>query len=164
MMEQQQEYQIAYTSPPIEKMATDYMLPAMEVDDYCRETLNRSYLGVYFIQSAEGYIKIGKSSDVLKRLGSYRTHHPGMRMVGMISCAPKFLDYNENLLHRLWEPFIVSLEWFAPVRPLIEYLRNFDRYGFGFPMELVGSGVATWQDLLGFQKRMGEFFEKRGAR
>ena len=76
------------------------------------------------------------------------------RLVGMISCAPAYLGYNENLLHRLWEPFIVSLEWFAPVRPLVEYIQAFDKIGCGHPLELLDSEPATWQELLQIQKRL----------
>jgi hypothetical protein len=156
MSEQRAEYQVAYTTPSIEKIATDFQLPALDMNRRWREALNNQRLGIYFIQSAEGYIKIGKSNDIVKRLGSYRTHHPMTRLVGMIGCASKYLDYNENLLHRLWEPFIVSLEWFAPVRPLIEYIQSFDDIGCGHPMELFNTEPATWKELRDIQRAFAE--------
>jgi hypothetical protein len=147
---------IVFEADPINKVATDFMLPAMPINQYFHEVLNGSRLGVYFIQSAEGYIKIGKSNDVIRRLGSYRTHHPMTRLVGMIACAQQHLDFNENLLHKLWEPFIVSLEWFAPVRPLVEYIRCFGNDGLGHPLELMGKPPETWKALLEFQQSLME--------
>lgn len=152
MSEEQPEYQIAYVSPPIQKAATNYVLPQINIDDRWMAWHGGDKYGIYFIQSAEGYIKIGKSNDMFRRLGNYRTHHPMMRLVGVITPAPAYIDYNENLLHRLWEPFIVSLEWFAPVRPLVEYIRLFDDFGDGHPLELISDEPATWQELLEVQR------------
>src|SRR5512139_2119629 len=96
------EVKIAYTTPPIEKVSTDFVLPAMNIDARWMSLHGNEKYGIYFMQSGEGYIKIGKSGNIFKRIGGYRTHHPMTRLVGIIGPAPAYLDYNENLLHRLW--------------------------------------------------------------
>lgn len=146
-MEVQGEYQIAYIAPPIEKVVTDFILPTVTI---CKELSGT--VGIYFLQSIEGYIKIGQSKEVFKRISKYKTHITSIRLVGFICTGDKFLDYNENLLHRLWESFIVSGEWFAPVRPLVKYIRYFGEEGYGMPMELIEPEPATWQELLDYQK------------
>lgn len=155
-METQGDYQVAYVAPPIEKVSTDFILPTIQLYKELSGTE-----GIYFLQSIEGYIKIGQSKEVFKRMSAYKTHVTSIRLVGFICTSVKFLDYNENLLHRLWEPFIVSGEWFAPVRPLVKYIKCFGPDGHGMPMELTEPEPATWQELLASEEWIYENTNRR---
>jgi len=148
-MEEQADYIISYQTPGIDKRMTDFVLPTTVPEKwFCGE------VGIYYLQSPEGYIKIGQSKNVFKRIGKYKTHNPAIRIVGFICTGPDLLTYNENLLHRLWEPFILSLEWFAPVRPLIKYISSFQN-GYGMPMELIDPIPNTYLELTEYQERIG---------
>jgi hypothetical protein len=129
-----QEYRLSLVTPGIEKAHTNFILPEikLDVEGWGKE-------GVYFVQDKDGLIKIGLSNKISKRISQYKTHRAGLRLVGVIGCAPRYLTYNENLLHRLWSDFVVTGEWFAPVRPLIRYITAF-KSGYGTPLELYTYG------------------------
>lgn len=138
---------IAYQTPGIVKIHTEFMLPEIfPIKELCGE------VGIYFIQDRDGYIKIGQSSRIYKRISTYKTHKAGMRLVGMIVTGGQLLDYNENVLHRLWEEFIVTGEWFSPARPLVKYIQSFGEDGTGMPMELIDPEPNTYTELLAYQE------------
>ena len=80
--------------------------------------------GIYFIQDINGYIKIGESVDIGKRLKNYRTHntHP-VWICGYIPTT--FGKENESFQHFVWGDFLAFGEWYAPGRALVEYVNLF---------------------------------------
>ena len=141
----------------------DFILPAVKINN---GVLGNS--GVYFMQGAEGYIKIGKTGNVFKRRSNYRTHNSTIRVVGWIWIPEKYMDEVEVKLHQLWDDFRVTGEWFAPVPPLVEYISHFWKgHGLTFTdMILDGTiksieDIKTYQDLLRIQ--CARFYETKSA-
>jgi hypothetical protein len=129
-LSQNSSYELSYITPGIDKVHTNFVLPEINIDHSWGNN------GIYFLQDRDGYIKIGQSNNIPKRITQYKTHNAVMRLVGVISCAPGvYQTYNENLLHRLWSEFVVTGEWFSPVRPLIRYISAFED-GYGCPLEI----------------------------
>ena len=89
--------------------------------------------GIYFVQNANGYIKIGQSGNIARRMEQYQTHSPMLTwLVGYIK-TDDWKDTEESL-HEYFKECKVGGEWFAPVDALLDYLRNFDN-GKGMPLE-----------------------------
>jgi hypothetical protein len=142
-------------TPGISKASSDFILPTIRIDkDLCGE------VGIYFLQDRDGHIKIGQTSHLFKRMSAYRTHNSVIRLVGFICTGQDYLNYNENILHRLWEMFVITGEWFAPVRPIIQYISYF-RGGIGSPMECYRREPAIYEELLNQQKI---FYEMEASR
>lgn len=145
----EQTYEISYQTPGISKTDTDYILPTIHTTKEMSGTD-----AVYFLQDKDGMIKIGKSENFFRRLTTYKTHNAAVRLVGLIVTGRHLLTYNENLIHRLWEEFVVTREWFAPARPLTRYIKAFGKTGHGIPMELIDPEPNTYTELLTYQERI----------
>ena len=74
---------------------------------------------VYFIQSADGPIKIGSASDVNARLGSLQTGSPEkLTLLGAIEGG----EARERELHQQFAATRLRGEWFAPSAALLRLI------------------------------------------
>lgn len=78
---------------------------------------------VYFARNALGFIKIGCSTQVDKRLRGLRSE-----LIGLIPRGGRFEVY----LHHYFEGFRAEGEWFQPEPPLLAFI---DRVNRQFPLE-----------------------------
>lgn len=68
---------------------------------------------IYIIKSGDK-IKIGKTSNISKRLMAYKTHNPDIQLI-------KTYDYNDSLekhLHNYYKDYRVTGEWFNIINKL----------------------------------------------
>lgn len=80
--------------------------------------------GIYFIQNANGFIKIGQSTNISKRVQQYQTHSSSLVwLAGYIETRD--LDGTEQEIHTYFDDYRIGGEWFAPCRGLLDYLSHF---------------------------------------
>jgi hypothetical protein len=73
---------------------------------------------IYFLRRADGAIKIGFSSDVLKRKTSLEVEHGSLELRGVIEGG----RHEEKLLHRDSAEYRVKCtEWFSPDSKILSY-------------------------------------------
>lgn len=137
---------------------------AIDTDGYILSTINlqnnpnEGDSGIYFLQSSEGYIKVGKSGSLSKRLATYKTHNSTIRLVGFIWEPVKYMDFAEITQHKLWGDFRISGEWFAPVKPLVKYISLFHN-GCGISVYLYQKTPKVYQDLIRTEQENRESYE-----
>ncbi len=93
-----------------------------------REGLSRRHLalppdspGVYVVQGAGGFLKIGKSQQSVRaRLKNIQTAHPvKLRFLGLLSVRPA----DERLYHARFAEHRRGGEWYAPAREILDCVR-----------------------------------------
>lgn len=94
-----------------------------------------SIRGVYFIQNANGYIKIGHSTNIRNRIVQYQTHSP--MLIWLVGYIETYEDIDtEYFLKEYFSDYNIGGEWFAPVKTVLNYLRNFDK-GKGISLDQI---------------------------
>lgn len=80
---------------------------------------------VYFIDNQLGYIKIGKTKNLWKRIHEAQTYSPLLvQCVASINCSRIEQAENiERLLHKAFEPYRQCGEWFE-AKPIFEAITN----------------------------------------
>lgn len=73
---------------------------------------------VYFMQDASGDIKIGRSVNIARRLRSFLTANPNIRLLVDISGGAKV----EKNLHRRFAYLHTRREWFHSGKALLEFI------------------------------------------
>lgn len=88
-----------------------------------RVTLGETQRCVYFIQNGDdGAIKIGMTRKLQKRLADLQVNNPiELRILGAIPTnKPRDLERD---LHRQFQEFRVSGEWFSPSEKLLDFIK-----------------------------------------
>lgn len=76
--------------------------------------------GVYAVEGAPGWVKIGKAKNIRKRVGDLQVAHPvKLRLLAVLSDNPA----DENAFHRSWKQWRTHGEWFELSREIREALR-----------------------------------------
>jgi hypothetical protein len=99
-------------------------LRKIEMEKEARETAYRErYPGfVYFIRGESGGpIKIGYTTDITKRLNTLQTGYPDtLKLLALVPGSTK----DELILHEEFTEYRMRGEWFKPVEPLLEKIKN----------------------------------------
>jgi hypothetical protein len=118
---------------------------------------------VYFIQAANGLIKIGTTKDIRDRLYGLRNSSPvSLRLVGLIAAD----EAEEQALHRRFASFRAHGEWFAPAEELVLFVRRLveavahgrDSLFSGRVTSNPDSPIESWVDWSGPAKKEREIW------
>ena len=96
--------------------------------------MNNLNHSIYFIQSKEGAIKIGVSSEPNKRLKALQTgHHEKLEIMSTMGFEDRIDAYElEYKLHCIFSHLNITGEWFRPAEDLLYLIQNFyDIYSKG---------------------------------
>jgi len=108
-------------------------------DDTMRE-IDPAQCGVYFIQ-CEGFIKIGKTVDLPRRLMAHQMSTPfDLAVVGFVRCPSCRLDEMEGQFHRRFSALHHRGEWFRMGEPLASFLEEIRPENAKSP----SAGIGEW--------------------
>jgi hypothetical protein len=96
--------------------------PALSLVERTARSVTPVVGGVYFIRSRE-YVKIGRATDVYKRLNELQVAVPWeLELCAIISCSRVAARAIESALHLNFRALCVRGEWFREEPPLRQYL------------------------------------------
>lgn len=121
---------------------------------WTREMLKGVGAGLYFLQDRSGVIKIGKASQIDKRIASYRVHNSGFSILGIILNIPvSDLTMREKEVHARFTycRIAVRREWFSPDSALLTYAKQFTPEYWG--RTLGKASLSSRTDEVGVEKK-----------
>lgn len=99
---------------------------------------------VYFIAAADaGMIKIGKTTDLNKRLATLRTMSP---VPLEVACTISYDDRLEWRLHTHFSKYRSHGEWFYAEKEIVDFMRGYKDKGIQFVVDTVGDSGSFWMN------------------
>jgi hypothetical protein len=87
--------------------------------------LDKSESWVYFVQSSDFLIKIGTTTNIIKRLRILRTYNPTIKVLLIKRGTIK----NERKLHKKFDKYRFEGEWFEPSQEILDYIGKYNKKG-----------------------------------
>lgn len=105
------------------KLGSSYRFTRVDLERFARKQRRMSARTskVYFIQAANGAIKIGFTLDVARRLATLQNGSP--ERLKLLATMPGG-EPEELALHERFAEFRQRGEWFAPARALVAFIRG----------------------------------------
>ena len=78
----------------------------------------RKPIEVYFVLASDGLVKIGRSTNVKKRITNLSVLHPSFRLLGTVK------DKTEKEVHDIFTEYRVKGEWYRYTNFMIDFIET----------------------------------------